>query len=94
MNITGQSNEPTPGFYVVKGSGADIWDSSDTFHYMYLETSGDITFTVLVEDFSATSGWAKGGVSIKTVFPWHFLNEIMNSMLFLNSSYSYMYHRS
>ena len=30
---------------------------------MYLETSGDATFTVLIEGFSTTDPWAKGGVS-------------------------------
>ena len=29
---------------------------------MYLETSGDATFTVLIEGFDAAQDWAKGGV--------------------------------
>lgn len=63
VGFAGESYEAATGLYTVQGSGADIWHQSDKFHYMYLETSGDITFTVLVEGFSAAHEWAKGGVS-------------------------------
>lgn len=37
----------------------------DRFHYMYLETSGDATFTVLIEDFASAATWAKGGIMFR-----------------------------
>lgn len=36
---------------------------TDEFHYMYLETSGDATFTALIEGFEAPGPGAKAGVS-------------------------------
>lgn len=39
--------------------------TSDAFHYMYLETSGDATFTALVEGFSASDSWAKVGIMVR-----------------------------
>ena len=42
---------------------------------MYLETSGDLTLTVLVEGFDNAENdimhdWAKGGVSDNITFSW------------------------
>lgn len=40
--------------------------SSDNFHYMYIETSGDVTFTALVEGLEASQAWAKGGIMVRS----------------------------
>jgi len=66
VGISGQSDETASGLYNVQGSGFDIWGSSDSFHYMYLETSGDVTLTVLVQGFDAgQEDWAKGGIMFR-----------------------------
>jgi hypothetical protein len=62
VGVAGQSYIAAPGFYIVQGSGEDIWGSSDAGHYMYFETSGDATFTVLVEGFESADSWAKAGI--------------------------------
>jgi hypothetical protein len=60
---TGESYETSDG-YNLKASGADIWTTEDGFHYMYVETSGDVDVSIRVENFSKDKNeWAKGGVS-------------------------------
>ena len=55
------------GLYSVQGSGADIWSTSDNFHYMYVESSGDATFTALIENFEGNplDPWAKVGIMFR-----------------------------
>ena len=61
---SGVSYETSDGLYNLKGSGADIWTTEDGFHYMYIETSGDVDLSIRVENFSRDKhAWAKGGVS-------------------------------
>jgi hypothetical protein len=55
------------GYYIVTGSGADVWGTSDGFHFVYKEVSGPIRLegNVLnfVDDGDAT--WAKTGFMIR-----------------------------
>ena len=61
---TGQSFQTSDGLYNLKASGSDIWGSDDGFHYMYVETSGDADFSILIENFTKDKDeWSKGGVS-------------------------------
>ena len=54
------------GTYTVIGSGADIWGSSDQFHYVYRELSGDGTIIAhVVDNGTGSNNWAKGGVMIR-----------------------------
>ncbi len=54
--------------WVVIGSGHDIWDQADDFHFLYMRVQGD--FTMTVEDASivpfgdtpTSSAWAKVGI--------------------------------
>ncbi len=62
---TGGSSNPESGLHVVQGSGSDIYGYNDGFHYMYVETSGDVTFTALVESLSASRSWAKTGIMFR-----------------------------
>lgn len=66
VGYAGQSYEAASGLYTVQGSGNDIYGSSDNFHYMYLETSGDATFTALIEGLGALDSWAKGGIMVRS----------------------------
>jgi hypothetical protein len=61
----GGSSNPESGLHVVQGSGSDIYGYSDAFHYMFVETSGDVTFTALVENFAASTSWAKTGIMFR-----------------------------
>lgn len=53
------------GTYTVKGSGADIWDMVDEFHYVSQAASGDCEIKVRVVNQQNTDGWAKAGVMIR-----------------------------
>ena len=60
----GGSSNPESGLHVVQGSGV-AFGYNDGFHYLFVETSGDITFTALVENFSASRSWAKVGIMFR-----------------------------
>lgn len=47
------------------GAGADIWGTSDGFHFMYQKMSGDIGIVAKIETLQNTHASAKGGVMIR-----------------------------
>ncbi|MBN2686454.1 MAG: carbohydrate-binding protein [Pontiellaceae bacterium] len=51
--------------FTVEGSGADIWDRSDAFRYVYTEMVGDCSIMARVTSVENTDVWAKGGVMIR-----------------------------
>lgn len=51
--------------YTIKGSGADIWGSSDAFHYAYQPLTGDGEITARVVSQSNTHSQALAGVMIR-----------------------------
>lgn len=53
------------GVYTVKGSGVDIWDSADSFHYMYQPLNGDGQIVARVATQQNTDPWALAGVMIR-----------------------------
>jgi hypothetical protein len=60
------SLDAATGTYSITGSGADIWGSSDQFHYGYRMLSGDGEIIArVVSNGTGTNNWAKGGVMIR-----------------------------
>jgi len=53
------------GTFTVNGGGADIWSSSDSFHYAYESLTGDVNLTARVATQQNTNAWAKSGVMIR-----------------------------
>ena len=53
------------GIFVVKGSGADIWGTSDEFRFVYKPLTGNGSIITKVESVQDTNGWAKAGVMIR-----------------------------
>lgn len=51
--------------FTVRGSGADIWNTSDEFRFVYRQLSGDGQITARVLSQSNTDPWAKAGVMIR-----------------------------
>jgi regulation of enolase protein 1 (concanavalin A-like superfamily) len=49
----------------VRGAGADIWGTSDTFHFAYQTLTGDGEIVARVESLQATNVWAKAGVMMR-----------------------------
>jgi len=57
--------EGPAGTYTMTGSGADIWNQSDEFHYAYKTLTGTGSITARVESIDNTNSWAKAGVMIR-----------------------------
>jgi regulation of enolase protein 1 (concanavalin A-like superfamily) len=53
------------GSYTVVGSGIDIWNNADSFHYVYRSISGDCTNIVRVASLQNSDPWAKAGLMIR-----------------------------
>ncbi len=51
--------------YSVQGSGSDIWDATDAFHFGYQTLEGDGQITARVVSVGNTDPWAKGGVMMR-----------------------------
>jgi alpha-L-fucosidase len=49
----------------VKGSGADIWGSSDEFRYVFAALTGNFTLSARVVSMTNTAKWAKVGLMIR-----------------------------
>jgi len=57
--------EEPVGTYIMTGSGADIWNEADEFHYAYLTLTGAGSMVAKVESITNTNTWAKAGVMIR-----------------------------
>jgi hypothetical protein len=66
IGTTGGSASESKGTWTVSGDGADVWGTSDAFHYAYvpLVGNGEITARV-VSNGTGSNTWAKGGVMIR-----------------------------
>ena len=52
----------TNGVFTVNGSGNDIWDSADTFRFVYLTNNSNCTIIARVVSVQNSDGWAKAGI--------------------------------
>lgn len=59
------STSSTDGRWTVTGGGADIWSTSDQFHYACQPLTGDGTITARVVSQTNTDPWAKAGVMMR-----------------------------
>jgi len=53
------------GTYAMTASGADIWDTSDEFHFAYKMLTGVGSIQAQVLSIDNTANWAKAGVMIR-----------------------------
>jgi beta-glucanase (GH16 family) len=53
------------GAWTVYGGGADIWGTSDQFHFAYASLIGDGQVYARAEDVANTDAWAKAGVMLR-----------------------------
>jgi len=68
IDTSGGSANESNGTWTIVGDGADIWGTSDEFHYAYFPLSGDgfIEARVLAPGFTGGSDeWSKAGVMIR-----------------------------
>jgi hypothetical protein len=64
VGMTGSASA-SGGTFTVYGSGADIWDTADAFHFVYQTLSGDGEIVARVTGLGNTDEWAKAGVMIR-----------------------------
>jgi regulation of enolase protein 1 (concanavalin A-like superfamily) len=53
------------GVFTVTGSGVDIWDAADSFHFVHASMQGDGEITARVTSMENTDPWALAGVMIR-----------------------------
>jgi hypothetical protein len=53
------------GVWTVSGAGADIWGTSDAFHYVYRPLTGDGGISAVVTSIGHTHSFAKAGLMIR-----------------------------
>lgn len=53
------------GVFTVEAAGADIWDTSDQFHFVYQQFDGDVEVVARVDGITAQHAWSKAGVMIR-----------------------------
>ena len=53
------------GTYTVRAAGVDIWGTSDQFHFVYRQVTGDVQITARVASLQAIDPWSKAGVMIR-----------------------------
>ncbi len=72
--------EEPVGTYTMTGSGADIWDNADQFHFAFKQVTGASAIIAKVESLENTDPFAKAGVMIRdTLEP-----ESRNVAVFIN----------
>src|SRR5436190_3422249 len=54
------------GTFTVTASGTDIWSTSDQFHFVYQQMSGDVDVIARVDSLGPTNVWAKAGVMLRS----------------------------
>jgi regulation of enolase protein 1 (concanavalin A-like superfamily) len=54
------------GTFTITASGVDIWGTSDQFHFVYQQLSGDVDVVARVESLTNTNSWAKAGLMFRS----------------------------
>ena len=72
----------TSGQFTVSGSGNDIWNNADAFHYVYQTLTGNGSITARVLSLQNTDGWAKAGVMFREAQA----NTSIHASMFMSSA--------
>lgn len=62
--LTGSAKQVEDGWDLVAG-GADIWEQSDQFHFVYKQVAGDFDIAVRVEAFTPAHLYSKAGLMVR-----------------------------
>jgi hypothetical protein len=74
--------------YTVSGSGSDIWGSSDHFHYVSEEVTGNATMIASVDSFTDTGYWAKAGIMFRSSLD----PAASNAMIYVSPNNTVVFH--
>ena len=50
--------------FTISGSGSDIWDNLEEYHYVYTNVADSIEIIAKIESIENTHEWAKAGIII------------------------------
>ncbi len=73
---TGKASNST-GVFELSGSGNDIWNTGDNFHYVYQPASGNCEILARVLSLENTHVWAKAGVMIRETLDSNSKNAVV-----------------
>ncbi len=62
--LAGSASEVDGGWDIIAG-GADIWEKSDQFHFVYKQLSGHFDIAVRIESFTGAHLYSKAGLMIR-----------------------------
>ena len=63
---TGSSSyDQATGSFAITAGGADIWSTSDKFHFVYQQLAGDVEIIARVDSITMANAWSKSGVMIR-----------------------------
>lgn len=65
VGVSGSASEQSGGTVVVRGSGADVWDTADGLHYRWQAVRGDVDIVARVASVEYVHRWTKAGVMIR-----------------------------
>lgn len=65
VELRGSASRFNEGRISIGASGDDIWDTEDSFHFVFRELNGDGEIIALVQEFDAADPWAKAGLMIR-----------------------------
>ncbi|HUU20565.1 MAG TPA: LamG-like jellyroll fold domain-containing protein [Sedimentisphaerales bacterium] len=74
---SGSFVEEPAGTYTMTGSGADIWDTSDEFHFAYKELTSPGSIIAKIESVEQTHDWAKAGVMLRDTLDTDSIHAMM-----------------
>jgi hypothetical protein len=74
---SGSFVEEPAGTYTMTGSGADIWGTSDEFHFAFKELTSPGSIIAKVESVEETHGWAKAGVMLRDTMDTDSIHAMM-----------------
>ena len=74
---TGSFVQEPAGTYTMTGSGADIWGTSDEFHFAFKELTSPGSIIAKVESVEETHGWAKAGVMLRDTLDTDSIHAMM-----------------
>jgi regulation of enolase protein 1 (concanavalin A-like superfamily) len=60
------SASESAGRFTIQASGADIWGTSDQFHFLYQQVSGDVDVIARIDSVTNANAWSKAGVMIRS----------------------------
>jgi regulation of enolase protein 1 (concanavalin A-like superfamily) len=66
VGVAGSSSyDELADIYTIRGSGENIWDTADSFHYVYQTVEGDAELIAHLGSLENTSEWARAGLMVR-----------------------------